>query len=77
MDTEDSEFEFTVIDIVQGELIAQVLKTHLESEGIPVLLQYESVGRIYGLTADGLAEIKILVPKEFVEEAKDIIRSEE
>ena len=68
--------EFVVIETVHGELPAQVLKTHLESEGIPVLLKYESVGILYALTADGLAEVKILVPREFAEEAKDIIKSQ-
>ena len=66
-----------VIDIVQGELAAQVLKTRLESEGIPVFLQYESLGIIYGLTADGLGEVKILVPKELAEEATSILYPQE
>ena len=66
--------EFVVIDTVQGELTAQVLKSHLESEGIPVLLKYESAGIVYGLTIDGLGEVRILVPQEFAEEAKGIIK---
>ena len=46
---------FVVISTVQGELVANVIKSHLESGGIPVLLEYESAGRVYGLTVDGLA----------------------
>jgi hypothetical protein len=69
--------DFIVISTVQGELIANVIKSHLESEGIPVLLKYESVARVYGFTADGLAQVKILVPQEQVEEAKQIIESKE
>ncbi len=69
--------EFVVIDTVQGELIAQVIKSHLESEGIPVLLKYESAGRVYGLTIDGLGEVRILVPQEFAKEAKEMIRTQE
>ncbi len=60
--------------IAQGELEANVIKSHLESEGIPVMLQYESVGRVYGLTVDGLGEIRILVPLEFADEAREIIK---
>jgi len=60
--------------IAQGEIEANVIKSHLESEGIPVMLQYESAGRVFGLTVDGLGEIRILVTQEFVEEAKDIIK---
>ena len=65
--------DFVVVRKVQGELIAQVMKTHLENEGIPVLLQYESAGIVYGLTVDGLGQVKILVPQEFTEEAKQIL----
>lgn len=49
--------------MVQGELVANVIKSHLESEGIPVLLEYESAGKVYGLTVDGLAQVRILVPR--------------
>jgi hypothetical protein len=65
--------DLEVVHIAQGELEANVIKSHLESEGIPVLLEYESVGRVIGLTVDGLGEIKVLVPKRFAEEAKRII----
>ena len=54
VDMGNSESDFVVIDAVQGELTAHVIKSHLESEGIPGLLQYESAGAIYGLTVDGL-----------------------
>jgi hypothetical protein len=53
---------------------AQIIKGRLESEGIPVLLSYESAGLIYGLTIDGLGEVKIMVPKHLAEEAKEILR---
>jgi len=69
--------DFTVISKVQGQEIANIIKSHLESEGIPVLLQYESAGIIYGITADGIGEVRILVPKEFAEEAKQIIEPKE
>ena len=69
--------DFKVISKVQGQEIANIIKSHLESEGIPVLLQYESAGIIYGITADGIGEVRILVPKEFAEEAKQIIEPKE
>lgn len=65
---------FVVAHIAQGELEASILKSHLECEGIPVMLQYESVGRVFGLTVDGLGEIRILVPQGLVERAKEIIK---
>ena len=68
---------FVLIHTVQGELTANVIKSHLESEGIPVLLQYESVGIVYGLTTDGLGEVKILVPQELSGKARQIIQPQE
>ncbi len=65
--------DLVVVSIVQGELAASVIKSHLESEGIPVLLKWEALGRIGGLTIDGLGQVKILVPQEFAEDAKAII----
>ena len=55
------------------QMEAQIIKGRLESEGIPVLLSYESAGLIYGLTVDGLGEVKIMVPKPLAEEAKEIL----
>ena len=68
---------FVVICTVQGELAADVIKTHLESEGIPVLLEYDSASRVFAITVDGLGGIKVLVPRELAEEAKHIIEPRE
>jgi len=69
--------DLVVVHIAQGELEASVIKSHLECEGIPVMLQYESVGRVFGLTVDGLGEIRILVPQELAEKAREIIKPRE
>jgi hypothetical protein len=69
--------DFVVVKIVQGEASANILKSHLESEGIPVYLKYESAGIIYGITADGIGEVRILVPKDCLEDAKQIIEPRE
>ena len=55
------------------QIEAQIIKGRLESEGIPALLSYESAGLVYGLTINGLGEVKIMVPKHLVEEAKEIL----
>ena len=68
---------FEVAYIAQGEAEASIIKSHLECEGIPVMLQYESVGRVFGLTVNGLGEIRILVPQALVERAKEIIKPRE
>jgi len=77
MDMECSPSEFVVIFKTQGELAANVLKSHLESEGIPVLLKWESAGRVYGLTVDGLGQVSIMVPRELADEARLIIEPQQ
>lgn len=68
---------FVEIASMQSEAAAQVIKSHLESEGIPVLLQYESAGKVFGLTVNGLGAVKVLVPKELAERAKQVIQPSE
>ncbi|MFZ1915733.1 MAG: DUF2007 domain-containing protein [Dehalococcoidales bacterium] len=65
--------DFVTVEIVYGQAKANILKAHLESEGIPVYLQYESVANVYGISVDGIGKVKIKVPEEFSEEAKRII----
>jgi len=69
--------DFVVVRIARGEAEASIIKSHLECEEIPVMLQFESVGRVLGLTVDGLGEIKILVPRGLVDKAKEIIEPRE
>ena len=65
--------DFVTVEVVYGEIKANVFKSHLESEGIPVYLQYESLGRVANIIIDGLGKIKIKVPAEFIDEAKQIL----
>jgi len=69
--------DFVVVKVVQGEVRANIIKSHLEVEGIPVYLKYEGAGRIYGILVDGLGEVRVLVPKDLAEEAKQIIEPQE
>jgi len=52
---------------------AHIIKGRLESEGIPVLLRYESAGLIYGITVDGLGQVNVMVPQDLAEDAKEIL----
>ena len=58
---------------VEGGMEAEIIKSKLESCQIPVLLQYETAGRIVGITMDGLGKVKIMVPESFLEEAKKVL----
>lgn len=50
-----------------------MIKSRLESEGILVVLSYESSGLVYGITIDGLAETRVMISEAFAQEARDIL----
>ena len=58
---------------VEGSMEAEIIKSKLESYGIPVLLQYEAAGRIFGITMDGLGKVRVLVPQDLLEEARKVL----
>jgi len=62
--------ELVVVYISQGPLGAEVARSKLQSEGIPALLRYASVGRVLGLTVDGLGRVEVLVPARFAPQAR-------
>ncbi len=66
--------DFTIICTIAGLAKAQVIKSKLEAAGIPVVLNYESVGRVIGITVDGLGQVRVLVPQDRAEEARDLIK---
>lgn len=57
----------------QGWHLAQIYKSKLEAAGLPVLLKYEALGLVYGLTVDGLGEVRIMVPKAYADEAEELL----
>ena len=63
--------------VAQGQLEASVVKARLESEGIPAILQYESLGIVYGLTVDGLGQVRVMVPQEHEQAALAVLRATE
>ncbi|MCX5990783.1 MAG: DUF2007 domain-containing protein [Chloroflexi bacterium] len=70
--------EVKLVTVYTGTYLeAQVMKSHLESEGIPALLRYEGAGLIYGITVDGLGETSVLVPADLSQEAREILRGGE
>jgi prephenate dehydrogenase len=56
-----------------GTTEAEIVKGYLESLDIPVDLDYESAGKVYGLTMDGLGEVRLRVPAEYAEVAREAI----
>ncbi len=62
-----------VVKVTSGLPEAHIVKGLLEASDIPVRLEYEAIGQIYGLTVDGLGQVKVLVPEEYLEEALAIL----
>lgn len=72
-----SESEIVEICRVPFEPVAHIIKSHLESEGIPAYLQMETYGRLYGNILGGLGQVSIMVLREHAEEAQRIIASQQ
>jgi hypothetical protein len=63
----------TTVCVTEGLLRAEVYKSKLESAGIPVLLEYESIGLTLGITVDGLGQVQVMVPDGLVDEARALL----
>ena len=72
-----TEPRLVTVYISQGMLPAQVVRGKLESAGIPVLLKYEAIGQIIGLTVDGLGRVEVLVPEECAADAEYLLQEED
>jgi hypothetical protein len=57
-----------------GEIEAQVIRSLLEYHGIPCLLKGEAARNIYGLTVDGIAEVRIMVWEQLADRARALIK---
>jgi hypothetical protein len=71
-----NEQELVCVHICQGWEQAQIFKSSLQTAGIPVLLKYDSASLVFGLTVDGLGQVRILVPKAFASEAEELLEGD-
>ncbi len=65
--------KWVVVSYPKTPAEASIVKGLLESEGIPVFVQQEAIGKVHGITMDGLGQIKILVPAGRKHEAEEIL----
>jgi hypothetical protein len=61
------------VRVCQGLLLGEMYKNKLEAMGVPALLQYESAGPVFGITVDGLGAVKVMVPAELADEARELL----
>lgn len=55
--------------VAPNDLDAQVIKTYLESNDIPVLLQGEAAGKVFGFMVGSMAEVRVFVPAALASKA--------
>lgn len=69
-----SEQSWVVIETVNGELQAELLRGLFEAQGIPVTLNQEGAGRAYGIGVGALGQVQLLVPSDYAQEAYLILK---
>ena len=62
---------------VDGAINAEPILAALRANGIPAGVVGEAVGRVYGLTLNGLGVVSIVVPREYEEQARELLEAGE
>jgi len=60
-----------------NEMEAQVIKSLLESYGIPSLLKTHGTQSVFAITVDGMGEVTVMVRDSVAEQARDLIRGKD
>lgn len=58
-------------------MVAEVIKSRLESEDVPAIIRRESIGSVMGLTVGGLGMASVWVPQPLLERARTILADDE
>lgn len=67
--------EWVLVDKVQGQVQAELLKGLLEAQGFRVWLNQEGAARAYAVAVGSLGLVEILVPSSEVEQAKQVLEA--
>ncbi len=59
--------------VIEGMVEAEIIKSKLDAFEIPSILKFEPVGRLLGITMDGLGKVKIMVREDDLKRALEII----
>jgi Putative prokaryotic signal transducing protein len=70
-----TEEEWVLVDRVQGQFQAELLRGLLEAQGIMVYLNQQGAARAYAVTVGTLGAVEILVPSSAAEQAKQILEA--
>ena len=75
--TRDEEARLARVYVTAGLYQAEIIRGKLETNGIPALLKYESLGPVMGLTVDGLGQVEVWVPIDLEAEARELLVEDE
>jgi hypothetical protein len=62
---------------VNGTINAEPVLAALRANGIPAVALGEAVGRVYGLTLNGLGVVTIVVPRQYEAQARELLAAGE
>jgi hypothetical protein len=71
--TRDDEAKLVQVCVTSGLYQAEIMRGKLQAYDIPVLLKYESLGPVMGLTLDGLGQVEVWVPLDLAEQARELL----
>ena len=60
-----------------SEAEARIIKSFLESNGIPCLMKANAAPSVHAFAVDGMGEVSILVWEDAASKARELIREEE
>ncbi|MGE5124155.1 MAG: putative signal transducing protein [Acidobacteriaceae bacterium] len=67
--------EWVLVDKVQGQLQAELIKGLLEAQGILVWVNSQGAARAYAVTVGTLGAVEILVPSSAAEQARQVLEA--
>jgi hypothetical protein len=68
-----TEEAWVLLDKVQGQLQAEILKGLLEAQGIMVWLNQEGAARAYAVEVGTLGMVELLVPSGVIDKAREVL----
>ena len=60
-----------------SEAEARIIKSFLESNGIPCLMKANAAPSVHAFAIDGMGEVAIMVWEDIADKARELIREEE
>jgi hypothetical protein len=66
--------DYVVVTTVQGQFVEQQVRAFLEAHGIATQVRGETLRRTHGIALDGLGAVDILVGRDDVETARELLK---